>query len=82
VFWLGQLLLIGLSLKLNLFPAQGMKSLRESYTGIAYIIDIFLHLFNRLMSLPLEQCGQVGERRIVLAGLFADAFALFSITFC
>jgi peptide/nickel transport system permease protein len=54
VFWLGQLLLIGLSLKLNLFPAQGMQSLRESYTGIAYGFDIFLHLVLPAFALGLN----------------------------
>lgn len=44
VFWLGQILLITLSLNLSLFPAQGMLSLRESYTGGAYWIDVLYHL--------------------------------------
>jgi peptide/nickel transport system permease protein len=44
VFWLGQILLITLSLQLSLFPAQGMQSLRESYTGIWYWIDVLHHL--------------------------------------
>jgi ABC-type dipeptide/oligopeptide/nickel transport system permease component len=44
VFWLGQILLIGLALHLPLFPAQGMESLREAYTGWARAADILHHL--------------------------------------
>lgn len=44
VFWLGQILLIVFSLQLSLFPAQGMESLRESYTGLARGLDILHHL--------------------------------------
>jgi len=44
VFWLGQILLIALSLKLSLFPAQGMQSLREPLEGLAYWMDILHHL--------------------------------------
>jgi peptide/nickel transport system permease protein len=44
VFWLGQILLILFSLQVSLFPAQGMESLRESYTGIARGLDILHHL--------------------------------------
>ena len=44
VFWLGQILLILFALKLPLFPAQGMESLREAYTGLARGLDILHHL--------------------------------------
>jgi len=44
VFWLGQMLLIGFSLKFPVFPVQGIQSLRESYTGFAYWVDVFHHL--------------------------------------
>ncbi len=44
VFWLGQMLLIAFTLKFPLFPAQGMESLRESFTGLAYWLDVLHHL--------------------------------------
>ena len=44
VFWLGQILLILFGLQVPIFPAQGMESLRESYTGIARALDILHHL--------------------------------------
>lgn len=54
VFWLGQILLIAFSLKLPLFPAQGMQSLRENYTGIAYVIDVLHHLVLPAFALGLS----------------------------
>jgi len=44
VFWLGQIFLILFGLTLPIFPAQGMESLRESYTGLARGLDILHHL--------------------------------------
>ena len=44
VFWLGQIFLILFSLTFPIFPAQGMESLRESYTGVARGLDILHHL--------------------------------------
>lgn len=54
VFWLGQILLIGFSLKFPLFPAQGMQSLRETYTGIAYAADVLHHLVLPAFALGLS----------------------------
>jgi ABC-type dipeptide/oligopeptide/nickel transport system permease component len=54
VFWLGQMLLIAFSLKLPIFPAQGMLSLRESYTGLAYWADVFHHLVLPAFALGLS----------------------------
>lgn len=44
VFWLGQLLLITLSLGLGWFPAQGMASLRLRATGFDAFVDRLHHL--------------------------------------
>jgi peptide/nickel transport system permease protein len=44
VFWLGQMMLVHLSLKLDLFPVSGMVSHRESYTGFRYALDVGYHL--------------------------------------
>jgi peptide/nickel transport system permease protein len=54
VFWLGQILLITLSLKTSLFPAQGMQSLREPLTGIAYWLDLLRHLILPSFALGLS----------------------------
>lgn len=54
VFWLGQILLIVLSLKFSLFPAQGMQSLREPLTGMAYWLDLLHHLVLPCFALGLS----------------------------
>jgi ABC-type dipeptide/oligopeptide/nickel transport system permease component len=54
VFWLGQLLLMFLSLKLGLFPAQGMVSLRRMPTGLSYYLDVGHHLILPVLALGLR----------------------------
>ena len=54
VFWLGQILLIGLSLRFSLFPAQGMQSLREPLEGLPYYLDILHHLVLPAFALGLS----------------------------
>ena len=44
-FWLGQIMLIIFSAYLGLFPTGGMVSVRASYQGIYYYLDILRHLF-------------------------------------
>lgn len=43
-FWVGQLAIIGLSLRLGLFPVQGMTSAGSSATGLARAWDVARHL--------------------------------------
>lgn len=44
VFWLGQILLIVLAVRLDLFPAGGMYSLRAPSDGIGRVLDVAHHL--------------------------------------
>lgn len=44
VFWLGQLLLMGLSLKLGWFPTQGMRSLAFGAAAPPPVLDVLHHL--------------------------------------
>ena len=44
IFWLGQLLIIGVALHLSWLPAQGMYSLRADPTGWGAFIDYLRHL--------------------------------------
>lgn len=43
-FWLGQMLILVFALWLDLFPAQGMRSLRFDLTGFAAALDVLHHL--------------------------------------
>jgi peptide/nickel transport system permease protein len=44
VFWLGQLLLLGLALKLDWFPTQGMSSIASGVSPIGHALDVLHHL--------------------------------------
>jgi peptide/nickel transport system permease protein len=44
VFWLGQLLLLGCSIKLDLLPTQGMRSLAFNLTPAERALDVARHL--------------------------------------
>lgn len=54
VFWLGQLLILGLAVKLEWLPAQGMIDSRESYQGLAYAADVAAHLLLPALALSLR----------------------------
>jgi peptide/nickel transport system permease protein len=51
VFWMGQMMLIYFSLKLNLFPISGMISQREGYMGFRYALDVGYHLVLPVLTL-------------------------------
>ncbi|MET4580015.1 ABC transporter permease [Ottowia thiooxydans] len=44
VFWLGQMLVIVFAIQLGWLPVQGMRSMREEYTGIDLVLNILRHL--------------------------------------
>lgn len=54
VFWLGQLLILGLAVQLEWLPAQGMVDSRESYEGWAHVMDIGAHLLLPALALSLR----------------------------
>ena len=43
-FWLGQMLILVFALWLDLFPSQGMRTLRYDLTGWAAVLDVAHHL--------------------------------------
>lgn len=54
VFWFGQILLMFLSLKMDLFPVQGMVSIRQVHSGIRYYLDLGHHLALPVLTLGLR----------------------------
>lgn len=52
-FWLGLMLIILLSTKLGLLPAQGMTDARAGYTGFQYYLDVAVHLVLPVLTLVL-----------------------------
>lgn len=55
VFWLGQLLIIIFAVQLELFPVQGMITVRERHTGLRYALDVLHHLALPALTLGLLQ---------------------------
>ena len=43
-FWLGLMLIIVFSSRLNLLPTYGMTNARANYTGMKYILDVIVHM--------------------------------------
>ena len=54
-FWLGYLLILFFSIKLNIFPIQGMSNPRYSLEGLEYYIDVFKHLALPLLTMVLTR---------------------------
>jgi ABC-type dipeptide/oligopeptide/nickel transport system permease component len=67
VFWLGQLLIVGVSLSLDWLPAQGMVSLRADPTGWGRVQSIAQHLI--LPSLTLSTAFLAINSRIARASM-------------
>jgi peptide/nickel transport system permease protein len=61
VFWLGQLAVLGLSLRLGWFPVQGMTSARAGHTGFAAVVDVAHHLALPATVLATQQLAAVSR---------------------
>lgn len=61
VFWLGQLAILTLSLRLGWFPVQGMTTARENNTGLAAVMDVAHHLALPAVVLAGQQLAAVSR---------------------
>ena len=61
VFWLGQLMIILFAVGFNLFPVQGMMSVREEYSGLRYWLDVLHHLALPAITLGMLQLAQTAR---------------------
>jgi len=52
-FWLAQMMLLVFSLKLGLFPSQGMRSLRVPTAGFGSVLDLLHHLALPMITLTV-----------------------------
>ena len=59
VFWLAQLLIFFLAVKIEIFPAGGMINLRAQYTGVGSLLDIGYHLVLPTLNLGLIYMGLI-----------------------
>lgn len=55
IFWTALLVLQIFSFQLNLFPASGMQSVREQYTGIDAVLNVIHHMILPTLVLSLAQ---------------------------
>jgi peptide/nickel transport system permease protein len=67
VFWLGQVLLIGLAAGLGVFPIQGMTTARTTATGAVLLVDVLHHLALPAATLGLHNVALVA--RVTRAGM-------------
>ncbi len=57
VFWLGQILIIAFAVTVHWLPAQGMRSFRENFEGLAHARDVAWHLLLPAFTLGLRYLG-------------------------
>lgn len=55
IFWTALLVLQIFSFQLNLFPASGMQSVREQYTGVDAVLNVIHHMILPTIVLSLAQ---------------------------
>lgn len=70
VFWLAQLSILAFALYLGWFPVQGMTSARDSFTGVAAVMDVAHHLALPAMVLASQQLAAVS--RLTRAGMVQE----------
>lgn len=61
VFWLAQLLLLLLALRLDLFPVQGMVDARVRQQGMAYFLDVLHHMALPVGVLALQYLAPIAR---------------------
>jgi peptide/nickel transport system permease protein len=61
VFWLGQLLLLFMALSLDLFPVQGMISVRQELNAFPYLVDLLHHLALPAITLALHHLALIAR---------------------
>ena len=69
-FWLGQLALLSLALRLELFPVQGLTTAGSNAVGIAHLADVARHLV--LPVLVLASTELVAVARLTRVGVIEE----------
>lgn len=69
-FWLGQMAILLLALRLGLFPIGGMTDLRAGYTGFDAVVDVGVHLALPVLVLAASEVAMV--YRITRSGLLQE----------
>lgn len=69
-FWVGQLAVLTLALRLGWFPVQGMSTARSDATGWAHVVDVAHHLVLPALVLAAQEIAAVA--RLGRAGLLDE----------
>ena len=78
-FWLAQMLMLIFSLKLDLLPAQGMRSLRADLTGWAGAWDVAKHLILPASTLAIFNLALIArETRSSMSGALRLEYVTFA----
>lgn len=59
LFWLGQMLILGLAYELDLFPIGGMTNIRAGHEGFALWLDVAHHLALPILTLMLPNIALI-----------------------
>ncbi|HBY97215.1 MAG: ABC transporter permease [Ardenticatenaceae bacterium] len=59
VFWLAQMLILLLALKLDWLPVQGMTTARHRYEGLAYGLDVARHMILPVAALTIQELALI-----------------------
>jgi peptide/nickel transport system permease protein len=70
VFWIAQLAILAVALRLGLFPVQGMSTAGSGATGVAHALDVARHL--ALPALVLASQEMAAMVRLTRSGLIAE----------
>lgn len=77
IFWFGQILVIVFAIQLGWLPAQGMVTLRESYTGWAAVADIAWHMILPVFAITIYYMAMVSRvARASAVQALADDFVM------
>lgn len=58
-FWLGQMAILVLALRLDLFPIGAMTDVRAGYTGFDHVVDVGIHLALPVLVLAASEVAMV-----------------------
>lgn len=77
VFWLAQLLVFFMAVKLEIFPAGGMMDLRAQHSGFRFLLDVAYHLVLPTLNLGLIYTGLISRlTRAEMAEVLTQDFIL------
>lgn len=69
-FWLGQMAILVLALRLGLFPVGGMTDVRAGYSGFDHVVDVGIHMSLPVLVLAAHEIAMV--LRVTRTGILQE----------